>query len=141
MRAITEQMIKDFKIMKLHYDFMGYDVKQKNHLSFHHLIVPHRNCKLYGLGEGYLYWNGAILNQHTSHEYLHIIEYIDYDIFCALTSEMIDQNIKGYLDLDNLRRIKDILLHFEREHDHDTNAKGKLLIKRSYVENRFKWRN
>ena len=136
MREVTKLMIKDFKIMKLGYDFMGYKVNRTKDLSFHHLIIPHRESKAYGIGEGYLYWNGAILRQNTSHDYLHIIEKIDPDIFYELTSEMIDENIKGRLDIDNLKRIHDLLLYFEREHDHDTSKKGKLLIKREFVTGR-----
>ena len=136
MKNITEQMIKDFKIMKLGFDFMGYKVDKKQSLSFHHLIIPHRESKNYGIGDGYLYWNGAILRQNTSHDYLHIIEKIDPDIFYELTSEIIDENIKGRLDIDNLKRIHDLLLYFEREHDHDTSKKGKLLIKREFVTGR-----
>ena len=137
MKPITREMIKIYGIKD--FDFMGYSVKRKESLSFHHLIVPHRHCKQQGLGEGYYKWNGAILVQDTSHDYLHTIETIDYDVFSALTSEMIDMNIKGRLDIENLRYIKDILLSFEREHDHDRNKKGKLLIKREYVYNRFNW--
>lgn len=136
MKEITKIMINDFKIMKLGYDFLGYKVTRKQDLSYHHLIIPRRHCKEAGLGEGYLYWNGAILRQNTSHDYLHIIEKIDPDIFYELTSEMIDENIKGRLDIDNLKRIHDLLLYFEREHDHDTSKKGKLLIKREFVTGR-----
>lgn len=136
MREITKIMVNDFKIMKLGMDFMGYHVNRKQDLSFHHLIIQRRHCKEAGLGEGYLYWNGAILRQNTSHDYLHIIEKIDPDIFYELTSEMIDENIKGRLDIDNLKRIHDLLLYFEREHDHDTSKKGKLLIKREFVTGR-----
>ena len=136
MKEITKIMVNDFKIMKLGMDFMGYHVNRKQDLSYHHLIIPRRHCKEAGLGEGYLYWNGAILRQNTSHDYLHIIEKIDPDIFCELTSEMIDENIKGRLDIDNLKRIHDLLLYFEREHDHDTSKKGKLLIKREFVTGR-----
>ena len=136
MKEITKIMINDFKIMKLGYDFLGYKVNRKQDLSFHHLIIQRRHCKEAGLGEGYLYWNGAILRQNTSHDYLHIIEKIDPDIFYELTSEMIDENIKGRLDIDNLKRIHDLLLYFEREHDHDTSKKGKLLIKREFVTGR-----
>ena len=136
MKEITKIMINDFKIMKLGYDFLGYKVNRKQDLSYHHLIIPRRQCKEAGLGEGYLYWNGAILRQNTSHDYLHIIEKIDPDIFYELTSEMIDENIKGQLDIDNLKRIHDLLLYFEREHDHDTSKKGKLLIKREFVTGR-----
>ena len=136
MKEITKIMVNDFKIMKLGMDFMGYRVNRKQDLSYHHLIIPRRHCKEAGLGEGYLYWNGAILRQNTSHDYLHIIEKIDPDIFYELTSEMIDENIKGRLDTDNLKRIHDLLLYFEREHDHDRTKKGKLLIKREFVTTR-----
>ena len=136
MREVTKLMINDFKIMKLGYDFLGYKVNRKQDLSYHHLIIPRRHCKEAGLGEGYLYWNGAILRQNTSHDYLHLIENIDPEIFYELTSEMIDENIKGRLDIDNLKRIHDLLLYFEREHDHDTSKKGKLLIKREFVTGR-----
>ena len=136
MKEITKIMVNDFKIMKLGYDFLGYKVTRKQDLSFHHLIIQRRHCKEAGLGEGYLYWNGAILRQNTSHDYLHLIEKIDPDIFYELTSEMIDENIKGRLDIDNLKRIHDLLLYFEREHDHDTSKKGKLLIKREFVTGR-----
>ena len=136
MKEITKIMINDFKIMKLGYDFLGYKVNRKQDLSYHHLIIPRRRCKENGLGEGYLYWNGAILRQNTSHDYLHLIENIDPEIFYELTSEMIDENIKGRLDIDNLKRIHDLLLYFEREHDHDTSKKGKLLIKREFVTGR-----
>ena len=136
MKEVTKLMVNDFKIMKLGMDFMGYHVNRKQDLSYHHLIIPRRHCKEAGLGEGYLYWNGAILRQDTSHAYAHVIEKIDPDIFYELTSEMIDENIKGRLDIDNLKRIHDLLLYFEREHDHDTSKKGKLLIKREFVTGR-----
>ena len=136
MREITEKMIKNFKIMELGFDFMAYNVDKKSSLSFHHLIIPHRESQKYKIGEGYLYWNGAILRQNTSHDYLHLIETIDYDMFMAITSEMIDENIKGYLDITNLRYINDVLCQFEREHCSDMSKKGKLLIKDDYLKRR-----
>lgn len=138
MREITEKMIKDFKIMKLGFDFMGYKVDKKQSLSFHHLIVPHRESRNYGIGDGYLYWNGAILRQNTSHDYLHTIEAKDYDLFLAITSEMIDENVKGYLDKENLIYIRDCLELFEREHCSDVTSKGKKLIKEEYIKGRIK---
>lgn len=137
MREITQEMIKTFKIDKLRYDFMGYTFKRKGDLSFHHLIVPHRECKSLGLGEGYYFWNGAILNQSTSHEYLHTIEYYDPDMFYAITSEMIDENALRSIEISNLRHIRDILLQFEREHCSDTNKKGKHIIRDTYINNRI----
>ena len=61
-------------------------------------------------------WNGSILCGKTSHPYLHVIEEKDYDMFCSITSEMIDMNMRGCLSEYNLRKIDDILCQFEREH-------------------------
>lgn len=55
MKQVTHEMIEIFRINKLKYDFMGYTFKRINELSFHHLIVPKRECKAQGLGEGYLF--------------------------------------------------------------------------------------
>lgn len=136
MREITKLMINEYKIMKLGIDFMGFYIDRKSNLSFHHLIVPHRSCKNAGLGEGYLWWNGAILRQNTSHDYLHLIEAKDYDVFSSITSEMIDMNIKGYLDIENLKYIDECLKIFEREHCADRGKKGRLLIKEEYTRRR-----
>lgn len=87
MKCLTNEMIHDFRIMKLGYDFLGYEVKRKNELSYHHLIIPKRECKEQGLGQGLYYWNGAILVQKTSHDYLHNIERADPEIFYLITSE------------------------------------------------------
>ena len=137
MREITKIMINDFKIMKFGIDFMGYEVKKKESLSFHHLVVPRRLCEEQGLGEGYLYWNGAILVQETSHNYLHIIEKTDRDIFKYITNEMIDMNLKGSLELENLKNISDALKSFEVEHNLDRDRSGRMLIKREYYRRKL----
>jgi hypothetical protein len=134
MLEITKLMIKEYNIKKLGYDFMGYELKKKDNASFHHLVVARRNCEALGLGDGYYKWNGAILNVDTSHPYLHIIESKDPEIFYNITSEMIDMNVKGYLDKTNLEQIDDLLCYFEKEHDRDRTRKGKILIKDKYLE-------
>ena len=143
MRAITNLMINDFKLKKLGYDFMGFSFKRKEQLSFHHLIFAHKNCKeLHIPSEGYLYWNGAILRQDTSHDYLHILKKYDPEIFYLITSELIDENIKRKLTLDSLRRIRTLLEYFEKEHCSTRTKKGNLLIKESYVRDRIRlWQN
>lgn len=139
MKYVTKLMVNEFKIRKLKMDFMGYEVERNDGLSFHHLIIPHRDCKELGLGEGYLRWNGAILTQNNgykgsnSHDYLHIIEKYDPEIFCLITSEMIDENIKGRLDRDNLLRIKALLEYFEREYSNKRTKNGNLIVKEEYV--------
>lgn len=133
MREITKEMIIAYKLKKLGYDFMGFEFNRPQQLSFHHLIIQHRYCKENGLGEGYLWWNGAILVQKTSHDYLHILENYDNDRFLAITSELIDENIKGYLDQENLLVIDDILNGFEKEYCGTRTKKGYPLIKEEYT--------
>lgn len=132
MKQVTHLMIDEFNIKKLGFDFMGYSLQKGDIYTFHHLIVPNRKHGPYAR------WNGAILCGKTSHEYLHRIEHVDYDIFSYLTSEMIDMNIKGYLDKDNLRQIDDLLSCFEKEHAGERTRKGKILIKEEYTRrNKF----
>ena len=134
MKQVTNLMINDFKIMQAGVDFMGFHVERKESLSFHHLIIARRNCARKRIpNDGYVYWNGSILVQDTSHNFLHAIERVDEEIFYLITSEMIDQNIKGHLDKENLLRIKDLLEQFEREHCADRTKKGKPLIKQEYI--------
>lgn len=137
MREITKEMIKLYDIKKLGYDFMGYTFRNINELSFHHLIVPHRDCKREGLGEGYLLWNGAILKQDTSHEYLHTIERIDREVFLQITKEMVDENNKRKIDIENLKRVRELLLYFEEKYKDIENKQGKKLIKQKYIMQRI----
>ena len=44
MKPITREMIKIYNIRKLGYDFMGYKINRMESLSFHHLIIPKREC-------------------------------------------------------------------------------------------------
>lgn len=132
MKEVTKIMCHDYKICKLGYDFAGYTFTNKKQLSAHHLIIPARN------GGKLVRSNIAILRQNTSHDYLHLIERLDYDMFLAITSEMIDENISGRLDIDNLRRIRDVLNCFEREYKRKEDKHGKRLIKREYMTERIK---
>lgn len=131
MKKITQEMIEILKIDKLGFDMMGYTFKRQGDLSYHHLIVPKRH------GGAMTYQNGAVLKQKTSHDYLHLIERIDPELFYAITSELIDENILRRIEMQNLKNIRDMLLYFEREHDHKYTKKGNLLIKREYVEERI----
>lgn len=132
MKEITREMIKTFKFNKLGYDQMGYTFNNTKQLSYHHMIIANKDGGLM------TFENGAILKQNTSHDYLHILERLDPEIFYLITSELIDENIKRRVDIENLKRIRDLLLYFEREHDHDYTKKGHLLIRREYVKERVK---
>lgn len=133
MKEITKKLIDDFEIYERGYDFMGFLVNQKDQLDFHHLLVAKRYCRILGLGEGYQYENGCILNHNTSHRYLHLIESKDYDKFCYISSEMIDMKIKGKLDIQNLKQIRKILLQFEEENRYLKTKKGKMLIRYEFL--------
>lgn len=124
-------MIREFKIKELGYDFMGYHLNKNDTLTYHHLIIPKKEHGKITRA------NGAII-QRIPHDYLHLIQNKDEDIFYYLSSEMIDMNIKGYLDIKNIRNINDVLCLFEREHCSDRNKKGKLLIKEEYTHRLLK---
>ena len=108
---------------------MGYRFSETN-ASFHHLIIPRR------LGGEESIENGAVLNNESSHPYLHIVEGRDYDMFLAITEEIQKEKEKGYIDKDNIKRIDDILNCFEREHSSDLTRRGKVLIKEEYIRGR-----
>ena len=103
-------LIKKFYIEEKNLDFMGYEPRKDEILTFHHLIIP--SCEKGPYEE----CNGVILCGNTSHPCLHIIEGTDYDMFLDITSEMLYELIKGYLDRENLLRIRDILNSFEKEY-------------------------
>ncbi len=127
MKEAGLNLIERFHLRELNLDFMGYSLMPNDIYTFHHLIVP--SCK----NGPYVEWNGAILCGSTSHPYLHIIGEIDYDMFLAITKEMIIQNIKGYLDKKNLLRIRAILKEFEKEYLHDK-ERCKFDIKDKYLQ-------
>ena len=131
MKSITREMIKVYNIKKVGCDFMGYTFKSPENLSYHHLIIPARH------GGKETIQNGAVLNGFTAHPYLHLIESKDEELFYRITSEMIDENIKGKIDIENLKHIRDLLLYFEKEYKDDTTKKGKRLIKWEYINRRI----
>lgn len=131
-KQIKSEMIKIYKINKLGFDFAGYTFNNKNELSYHHTIIPKRDG---GLST---FENGSILNQQTSHDYLHYIELYDEEIFNLITKQLIEENLNQKIDIQNLRRIRDLLIYFEKEHCSTRTKKGKLLIKEDYLWKRIK---
>lgn len=132
MRQVTKDMISLFRLRELGYDFMGYRLQKDDIYTFHHLIIPRR------LNGPYTFCNGAILCGKSSHPYLHLIEAKDYELFLLITTELIDINIQGYIDRNNLLYIDDCLNYFEREHCSDRSKKGKILIKEEYTRRMLK---
>lgn len=137
MKEITMNMINVYKLESLGYDFMGYTFNKTKELSFHHLIIPKRNSQKEGIGDGYVWWNGAILVRNTAHDYLHKIEKIDRDTFLWITDMMVLENVNKKIDKETLLRIREYLVNFEAKHANDTNEYGKKLIKKEYITNRI----
>jgi hypothetical protein len=132
MREVTRNMIRIYCLNKLKYDFMGYEFSDNRELSFHHLIIAKKDCK--GMErKGFEIWNGAILVQDRAHEYLHKIECYDRERFEAITKEMIDENVKRHLDMENIRVIDDILRSFEGEYLGVRARNGNEIIKEEYL--------
>lgn len=133
MKEISKIMYKKYALNRLKYDFMGYKFEREKELSFHHLIIGRQECRNNGIGNGYWEWNGALLVQRRSHQYLHTIGLFDEDRYLAITSEIFDEIVKGHLDMENIRAIDDILTSFEREYCGIKNCKGRDIIREEYV--------
>lgn len=117
---------------------MGFTFKRQTELSFHHLIIPKSECKLYQIEEeGYVRWNGAILVKNTSHDYLHVIEQYDRDMFEYISNQMIIMNENGALDEYRLKQIGMVLRKFEGTHSGLRTNKGRRLIKSTYRNRLF----
>lgn len=110
-------------------DFMGYEFNMQGS-SYHHLIIPRRKGGLI------TYENGAVLMQSVAHNYLHTIEKYDLDIFNCITKAMQNQKEKGYIDIEDLKYIKNCLLYFERYYGHLKTNKGKPIVKEYYITKR-----
>ncbi len=137
-REVTNLMIRDFNLLRLGYDFMGYRIRRVDSLSFHHLIIPHKDCKEQGIeSQGYVRWNGAILVRDTAHDYLHTIERVDRDSFLYITDQMETMNKHGSLSRKNLANIDRCLTDFEMKHYNDGIGNGKRLIKKKWISDRI----
>lgn len=109
-------------------DWMGYALNRGDSLSFHHIVKKADHGK-------FEINNGALLNNNSSHPYLHLIETKDLDLYIYLNNLL--QNINSQREFPSkqqLLAIDAILRQFEREHCSDKNFKGKLLIKNEFYD-------
>lgn len=126
MKEITKLMVNLYHIKKVGYDFMGYSFVSPTDLSYHHLILEKDK------GGEETVENGAILVRKTAHDYVHVIEKFDKEIFSKVREEMIKEKEKGFIDIENIKRINDLLLMFEEKHKEDTFKDGNLIIRDIY---------
>lgn len=128
MKELTRAMAKEYRTRGN--DWMGYTIQSINQLSYHHIQKKED-------GGPFTWDNGALLRRDTAHEYLHIIEYKDLEIYDYINGILKQINTQGYKPTkEELIAIRDVLLSFEREHCSDRNSKGKILIKSKYIEGR-----
>ena len=110
---------------------MGYQLMKGEEFTFHHILKKEHGGD-YGLK------NGAILCGKTAHPYIHIVEQRDLDIFIFINKVLKQINNQGHVpDINQLKRINDVLKIFEREHQGEITSKGKILIKDEYTERRI----
>lgn len=50
---------------------------------------------------------------------------------------MVDENNKRKIDIENLKRIRELLLYFEEKYKDIENKQGKKLIKQKYIAQRI----
>jgi hypothetical protein len=127
MKYITELMIRKYNIIKTGYDFMGYRFNEKKSLSYHHLIVPKKR------GGKETPANGAILVRDSAHDYLHIIEHVNRKYYLWINEQMKEENDKGFLDMENIKNIDEILCEFEKKYYDETLKNGTYIVQDVYI--------
>lgn len=102
-------------------------------MTFHHIMKKESGGKLE-------ICNGALLLP-VAHQYLHLIECKDIEAYIGLNKIFAFVNKQGCEPTREQREIIEyILREFERLHRWDKGSKGKLLIKRKYLDRgKFEW--
>lgn len=124
MKEIAIEMLKIYKPVS-NLDWMNYRLV-KNDITMHHIIKREHGGKLE-------IDNLAILIT-TSHQYLHIIEYRDIETYNAINKLFRYINQQRREPTEEQRQIIEYLLQgFEEKHKDDINAKGKKMIRKSFL--------
>ena len=125
MKQITREVLKIYKPIS-GLDWMNYKIVRKD-MTAHHIIKKENHGKL-EIG------NIAPL-MPVAHSYLHLIECKDINTYNAINEIFKIVSDQMYEPTREQREIIECLLQeFERVHRFDKGSKGKLLIKRKYLE-------
>lgn len=126
MKEIVRQMIEIFHMDNI--DWLGYELQDGDTFNFHHILDKNK-------GGREIIDNGAVLINNTSHQYLHVIEYKDFDMYLYLSNILLSINNQRTMpNKQQMLAIESLLQQFEREHCSDVNAKGKPLIRERYLK-------
>lgn len=125
MKEVLRLMINQYNIHKI--DWMGYKVNKENPYTYHHL-----KKKCHGGKE--TIENGAVLTR-TGHEYLHIVESRDIELYNYINNVLKQINEQGFMPLERqLLAIDAMLKMFEKAHRYDRTKSNKRLIKENYLK-------
>lgn len=125
MKKVVRDMLKIYKPYSS-LDWMNYKLVKKD-VTFHHI---QKRCD-----GGRLEINNGGLLMPNSHAYLHLIEFLDLNTYLSLNEIFKDVNYQGYEpEYEQRLIIESLLSTFESVHRWDKGSKGKLLIKRKYLE-------
>ena len=124
MKEITKEMLTIYKPLS-NLDWMNYKLVE-NKLTNHHIVKKEDG--------GSLKIHNIALLMPVSHSYLHVIEYKDIKTYNAINKLFKYINNQRTEPTKEQREIIEyLLLEFEEEHKEDKNSKGKLLIKKPYL--------
>ena len=129
MGSIANKLFNDFELYKLGYDFMGYTFDDKKEISYHHIQPRHYKGKT-------TYKNGALLVRETSHNYIHVIEEYEFQLFIELSQELIAEHKDG-ITKDHLLAIRQMLEYFEGRYKDMYTKRGGLIVKEEYIRRRI----
>lgn len=125
MNSIKKEMLKIYKPIS-GLDWLNYRLVKKD-LTYHHILKKSDGGKE-------TIENGALL-MPISHQYLHLIECKDIETYNAINKLFSYINMQKHEPTIQQRVYIDYLLsEFERVHKWDKGSKGKLIIKRKYLE-------
>lgn len=126
MKQIVSDMLKIYKPFS-NMDWLNYKIVRKQDMTAHHIIKREHGGKLEMS-------NIALLLPH-AHQYLHLIECKDIKTYMALNKLFTYINQQRYEPTQEQREIIEYLLtSFEDVHRYDKGSKGKLIIKRKYLD-------
>lgn len=114
-------------------DWLGYQLNKEQKFIFHHIHKREHGGKV-ELNNGAILCGGV-----NSHQYLHIIECKDYELFVYLNNML--KTINNQREMPNkqqLLAIDNIFKQFEREYCGYRNSRGELLIKEEYTKRLIK---